>query len=135
MQRYDDILYLPHHVSKKHPQMSIHDRAAQFAPFAALTVHGAAIRETARLTDQKIELDENCKTILDQRLQLIQEQMNAGADPEIKIIYFVEDARKDGGAYVTVSGYVRKIDEYLQAVIMQDSMQIPIKDIVEIMLI
>lgn len=133
-QCYDDIIHLPHHVSRRHPQMSIHDRAAQFAPFAALTAHGAAVRETARLTDRKIELDENCKAVLDQQIQLIQEQLIAGTHPDTDITYFIKDSCKEGGAYVTVSGSVRKIDAYRRAVIMSDSMQIPLEDIAEIVL-
>lgn len=129
---YDDILYLPHHVSKKHPQMSIHDRAAQFAPFAALTAHGAAIRETARLTDRKIELDENSKTMLDQKMQLFQEQLGAGVHPEAEITYFVKDAQKEGGAYVTARGSIRKIDEYLRVIVMEDGSRIAMDDVTEI---
>lgn len=129
---YDDILYLPHHVSKKHSQMSIHDRAAQFAPFAALTAHGAAIRETARLTDRKIELDENSKTMLDQKMQLIQEQLGAGVHPEAEITYFVKDTNKEGGAYVIVRGSIRKIDEYLRVIVMEDGSRIAMDDVTEI---
>lgn len=134
-QCYDDIIQLPHHVSRSHPQMSIHDRAAQFAPFAALTAHGAAVRETARLTDQKIELDENCKAVLDQQIQLIQEQLIAGTHPDADITYFIKDSCKEGGAYVTVSGSIRKIDAYRHRIIMKDGTQIPSGDIAEIRLI
>ncbi|MGI6019193.1 MAG: hypothetical protein ACOX8M_10440 [Marvinbryantia sp.] len=131
-QCYEDILYLPHYVSKQHPQMSRHDRAAQFAPFAALTAHGAAIRETARLTDRKIELDENSKTMLDQKMQLIQEQLGAGIHPETEITYFVKDAIKEGGAYVTVREGIRKIDEYLRMIVTEEGNRIPMDDVIEI---
>lgn len=131
--RYDDILYLPHPVSKTHPQMPISDRAAQFAPFAALTAHGAAIRETARLTDQKIELDENSKTMLDQKMQLLQEQMEAGVHPETEITYFVKDANKEGGAYKSSRGKIRKIDEYFRIIVMEEGIQIALDDVIEIM--
>ena len=99
---YDDIIQLPHHVSSVHPHMSIHDRAAQFAPFAALTGHGAAIAETARLTDEKLELDESQKMVLDQKLLNI---MHNADKKCVSIEYFVKDDRKAGGRYEHVSGY------------------------------
>ncbi len=131
-QRYEDILYLPHHVSKQHPQMSLHDRAAQFAPFAALTAHGAAIRETARLTERKMELDENGKAMLDQRMQMIQEQLGAGICPEAEITYFVKDAAKEGGAYATVRGSICKIDEYSRTIVLAEGGRIAMDDVIEI---
>ena len=107
---YEDIINLPHHVSKTRPQMSMLDRAAQFSPFAALTGYDAAIKETGRLTDEKIELDEDTKAALDMKqaylIEMIDEQ------PEITIIYFLPDARKVGGAYVTVTGNLKRFDEY-----------------------
>lgn len=127
---YDDIIHLPHHVSKKHPQMSISDRAAQFAPFAALTGHGAAIKETARLTDARIELDENAKTILDEKLKIIQETLDER--PEITVTYFQPDEKKAGGRYVSAAGIVKKIDLYRRSVLMEDGRWIPILDIFEI---
>lgn len=127
---YDDIIHLPHHVSKKHPQMSISDRAAQFAPFAALTGHGAAIKETARLTDARIELDENAKTILDEKLRIIQETLDER--PEITVTYFQPDEKKAGGRYVSATGIVKKIDLYRRSVLMEDGRWIPILDIFEI---
>lgn len=127
---YDDIIHLPHHVSKKHPQMSISDRAAQFSPFAALTGHGAAIKETARLTDARIELDENAKTILDEKLRIIQETLDKR--PEITVTYFQPDEKKAGGRYVSATGIVKKIDLYRRSVLMEDGRWIPILDIFEI---
>lgn len=127
---YDDIIHLPHHVSKKHPQMSISDRAAQFAPFAALTGHGAAIKETARLTDARIELDESAKTILDEKLRIIQETLDER--PEITVTYFQPDEKKAGGRYVSATGIVKKIDLYRRSVLMEDGRWIPILDIFEI---
>lgn len=128
--KYDDIIHLPHPVSRTHPRMSGYDRAAQFSPFAALTGHEAAIKETARLTDEKIELDEYEKSRLDEKLQIIAE--NLGADMEVEITYFVPDEKKDGGAYQTVSGCVRKIDRYERVLVLKGEMQIPIEQILKI---
>lgn len=92
MGKYDDIIHLPHHVSAKHPQMPALDRAAQFSPFAALTGYETAIAETARLVDRRIELDENRKEELDEKLQMAREQL--ALEPEIAVTYFVPDAKK-----------------------------------------
>ena len=97
---YDDIINLPHHVSDKHPQMTMHDRAAQFSPFAALTGHNDAIKETARLTDRRIELSEEVKEELSRKLLYIAE--NISDKPVVTISYFVEDKLKQGGEYVTL---------------------------------
>ena len=126
----DDIIHLPHHVSATRPQMPIIDRAAQFTPFAALTGHDAAIKETARLTDERIELDECRKGALSDRLQIIAERMKE--QPEIVITYFQPDARKAGGAYVTAIGAVKKIDEYDRVVLMINGEEIPIDEIINI---
>ena len=124
---YDDIINLPHHVSKKHPPMSALNRAAQFSPFAALTGHDAAIRETARLTDSLIELDENQKEQLDVRLQFIRE--NLEQKPECEIEYFKPDEKKDGGTYVTTRGRIKKFDEYAHQIIFTDGTVLPIEHI------
>lgn len=107
---YEDIIHLPHHVSSKRPQMSMLDRAAQFSPFAALTGYDDAIQETGRLTEQKIELDEETLEKLDERFQILQEHLCE--QPEVRFTYFKPDERKEGGAYLTVSGIVRKIKLY-----------------------
>ncbi len=125
--RYDDIINLPHHVSTKHPHMSALDRAAQFSPFAALTGHDAAIKETARLTDEHMELDEDRKEEIDRQLQEIREHLDES--PEVTITYFVPDERKKGGSYVTVSGRVKKLDEYEGRVIFEDNTSIEIDEI------
>jgi len=130
MGKYDDIISLPHHESTKHPKMSALDRAAQFLPFAALTGHDAAIRETARLTDNKAELDEIRKEELGLHLQLLQEQLIQR--PQVSITYFVPDAKKDGGAYRTITGAIQKIEETWHQVIMENGTVIPISDIFEI---
>ncbi len=127
MGAYDDIINLPHPNSAKHPRMSMIDRAAQFSPFAALTGHGAAIEETARLTDRRIELTEEEKTVLDEKLRLLLETGGEGM-----ITYFLPDERKDGGAYVAKLGTIKKIDPLEGRVILTDRTAIPIKDILEI---
>lgn len=127
---YEDIINLPHHVSTTRPQMSMLDRAAQFSPFAALTGYDAAIKETGRLTDEKIELDEDTKAALDMKqtylIEMIDEQ------PEITIIYFLPDARKAGGAYVTVTGNLKRFDEYERLLILTNGKKIPMDDILNI---
>ena len=127
---YGDIIHLPHHVSATHPQMAAIERAAQFSPFAALTGHGAAIRETARLTDERVELDEGMKNILSNKLQSMADRLKE--HPEIAITYFQQDAKKNGGAYVTVVNTVKKIDEYERVVIMTDGTEISIDEIISI---
>ena len=128
--RYDDIIELPHHVSRKHPQMPLLDRAAQFAPFAALTGHESAIRETARLTEEEIELDENSKELLDFRLQQLQEHLSE--QPEVTVTYFCPDEKKSGGAYETVTGKVKKVDGYAGELVFTDGRRVELKGIVEL---
>ena len=130
MNPYDDIINLPHHTSTSRPHMSAHDRAAQFSPFAALTGYDAAITETGRLTDKRVELDEYRKADLNERLCKIQDQMDE--QPEVSITYFQPDKKKSGGAYITVNGRVKKIDAYERTVVMQDDTKIPIDGIFEI---
>ena len=101
---------LPHHVSKTRPQMPMSDRAAQFAPFAALTGYDSAIKETGRLTDERIELDEGALTALNMRYQLLMDALDE--EPEVEITYFKPDERKAGGAYVTATGAVIKVDDF-----------------------
>ena len=126
---YEDIIHLPHHVSSKRPQMSMLDRAAQFSPFAALTGYDDAIQETGRLTEQKIELDEETLEKLDERFQILQEHL--GEQPEVQFTYFKPDERKDGGTYLTVSGVVRKIKLYEREILLQDGTIIPVDDILK----
>lgn len=130
MNPYDDIINLPRHTSPSRPHMSAYDRAAQFSPFAALTGYGSAITETGRLTDKKVELDEYSKAELNEKLVKIQDQI--AAQPEVLITYFQPDKKKSGGAYITATGCVKKIDAYERTVIMQDATKIPIDDILEI---
>ena len=127
MGKYDDIIHLPRHVSAKHPQMPALDRAAQFSPFAALTGYEAAISETARFVGQRIELDDNKKEELDEKLQMAREQL--AMEPEIAITYFLPDAKKDGGSYVQTIGAIKKLDDIGQRIIMKNGTVIPIRDI------
>ena len=128
--KYDDIIGLPHHVSATRPRMSMIDRAAQFSPFQALTGYGAAIQETGRLTDRKIELSEDERILLDMKQQILLD--NIRECPDVSITYFIPDERKAGGSYVTVTGNVKKIDDYQRLLILTDRAQIPLDEIVDI---
>lgn len=128
--KYDDIIGLPHPTSARHPRMPISDRAAIFSPFAALSGHSAALAETARLTDQKIELDEDTKAELDRKQAILREYLTK--QPEITITWFQPDEKKDGGAYVTVTGRLRKIDEAERALVLLDGTRVPLEDVVGI---
>ena len=125
---YDDIINLPHHVSATHTPMPVADRAAQFSPFAALTGYEDAIDETARLTQEWIELDENEKERLNEKFQQIREQLPT--HPQVIFTYFEPDQKKQGGAYLTVEGRVKKIDEYRGAFILEDGREVLIESIV-----
>jgi hypothetical protein len=125
---YDDIIDLPHHQSAKHPHMSMADRAAQFSSFAALTGHGAAIQETARLTHRKIELDEDEKNALGETLRALIEQLDQ--HPEATITYFLPDPKKDGGAYVTVTGQLKKADTLAKIITLENGTAIPMDCII-----
>lgn len=127
---YDDIINLPHHVSTTRPHMKAINRAAQFSPFAALTGYDAAVKETARLTDVRIELSEDMKVALSDRLQIIADRIKE--HPEIAITYFQPDAKKKGGSYITSISTVKKIDEYERIVVMTDGTAIPIDEIISI---
>lgn len=127
---YADIIDLPHHVSKTRPKMSMHDRAAQFSPFAALTGYDAAIKETARWTDGKVDLDETSKVSLDEKLLFIMSRL--AEKPVVVITYFKKDERKDGGTYEVTEGCIRKVDVYEGSVVMEDRSKIRIEDIINI---
>lgn len=131
---YDDIIHLPHHTSASHSRMPILDRASQFSPFAALTGYEDAIEETGRLTDAWVELDENMTSVLNEKLQIIAEQIAMKKHPDVTITYFVPDANKDknGGAYRSATGVVKKVDEIGHAVILENGTTIVIDRIVEI---
>lgn len=131
MEKYDDIINLPHHVSTKHQRLSMEQRAAQFAPFAALTGYGDAIKETARITEDRIELNDEEKIKLDNKLKKLQN--NISNKPKVIVTYFVPDIRKSGGEYITKVGNLKKIDEYNQLLVLDDKTEIPIKEIIEIL--
>lgn len=125
--KYDEIMGLPHHVSKTRPQMPMSDRAAQFAPFAALTGYDSAIKETGRLTNERIELDEDALTALNVKYQFLMDALDE--EPEIKITYFKPDKRKAGGEYVSAIGAVKKVDDFERLITMQDGTRIPMDDV------
>ncbi len=127
---YNDIMNLPHHVSTKRPQMSMLDRAAQFSPFAALTGYDDAIHETARLTDEKIDLSEEEKEALDRKQQILLEKLSE--HPALAVTYFVPDNKKSGGAYVTKCGNLKKMDRIERMMILIDGTKIPLDDVYDI---
>ena len=145
---YADIINLPHHVSTKRPQMPMSDRAAQFSPFAALTGHEDAIKETGRLTDRKIEMDKESLVKLNMKYQILVEMlagnMSASSSrgtsssgdsaplPLVTITYFKPDDRKAGGAYPSVTGIVKKVDDFEKLLILMDGTKIPMDDIVSL---
>lgn len=127
---YDDIINLPHHVSSTRPHMSMLERAVQFSPFAALTGYGAAIKETERLTDERIELDEDAQALLDMKQAYLIELMPER--PALFVTYFQADERKTGGKYITVNGNLKCIDEYERCIVLTDGRKIPIDDVLNI---
>ena len=128
--RYNEIINLPHHVSKTRPQMPMSDRAAQFAPFAALTGYDSAIKETGRLTDEKIEMDEEALNILNMKFQILVDSLDD--EPEVTFTYFKPDERKAGGAYLEVIGTVKKVDDFERLIVMQNGTKMPMDDILNI---
>ena len=127
---YDDIINLPHHVSSTRPQMSMIDRAAQFSPFAALTGYDAAIKETGRLTDEKIELDEEALSNLNMKFQILFEKLDE--QPDIAITYFKPDETKSGGAYLTTTDKIKNVDEYERIITMAKGTKIPMDDVINL---
>ena len=130
--KYEDIINLPHKQSKTRPRMAIADRAAQFAPFAALTGHNEVIKETARQVGQKIEISEDMKMELNRKIKEIAENVNKPT--EIAIVYFKPDNKKDGGEYITTVSGIQKIDEYRRVIVTENENEIPIDDIIQIYL-
>ena len=128
--RYDDIIHLSRPVSSRRTRMSNYDRAAQFSPFAALTGFEAAIEETGRLTDSRIELDEGGKQLLDEQVHTILDMIHI--QPEVKIVWFQYDERKAGGRYVTTTGRVKKIDTYNEKLLLTDGQSIPMGEIISL---
>lgn len=128
--RYDDIIRLSHPTSTRHPRMPISDRAAIFSPFAALAGHGAAIAETARLTDRRMELDEDSKAKLDLKQQMLAEVIDQ--QPEVTVTWFRPDGRKDGGSYVSTAGRLKKVDCMERVMVLADGTKIPLDDVLDI---
>lgn len=126
---YDDIINLPHHVSARHPQMSLYNRAAQFAPFAALSGHDAAIEETARLTDVQRELTQGERDVLNRKLNCLLQRDDS---PIVEITYFRHDRRKSGGRYCTVTGTIKKVDDIGGRLLLTDGTAIPLSTVSDI---
>ena len=129
-EKYKDMLHLPHPVSATHPRMALQDRAAQFSPFAALAGYDDALRETARRTDRFVELDEDRKQEIDRQISYLQQHLLDTVP--VKIIYFVPDEKKDGGAFVQKTGYVKKLDSYRKTILLTDDTCIDMEKITEI---
>lgn len=129
MDDYSDIINLSRPVSKR-PQMTLEQRSAQFAPFAALTGYEGQVKETARLTNKKIEINEELKEILNKKIQLIQKKIKE--QPQIEITYFIPDSKKDGGKYEIICNTIQKIDMYTNEFVMLDGTRININDIIDI---
>lgn len=128
--KYNDILYLPRPTSAKHPRMPTSDRAAIFSPFAALTGHAGAIAETARLTERKMELDEDAKAVLDLKQQILADKIDER--PEVSVVWFRPDEKKDGGQYVTTTGQLKKVDDIDRVLRLTDGTTIPLDDVLEL---
>lgn len=129
MGKYNDIINLSRPISKR-PRMTLEQRSAQFAPFAALTGYDEQVRETSRLTNEKIEIDDELKSALDIKLQLIREELSI--KPKITINYFVPDLKKNGGSYKIVTSNVKRIDEYKKVIVLENELEIAISEIIDI---
>ena len=127
---YEDISHLPHPTSKKHPRMSMEERAAQFSPFAALTGFGGVIQETGRLTDRRVELGESDRAELERTLNFL--DLQEEEHPLVQVTYFLPDERKEGGSYVTVTGHLKRIDQVEGVLLLQEGVRVPIRDIREV---
>jgi hypothetical protein len=127
---YDDIIHLPHHVSKRHSQMSLYNRAAQFAPFAALTGYEEAIIETARLTAPKVDMMEDNQQLLDRKLALLSYSLRE--QPTVSITYFQPDKKKTGGQYLTITGVIKCIRDSERVILMADGKRVSIDTIINI---
>lgn len=130
IKKYEDVIKFSHPTSKRHPRMTLSERAAQFSPFAALTGYNESVKERERLTKQKIELADDERQILDVKLHFLQAHIKD--ELEIRITYFEPDLYKEGGRYITKRSFIKKIDAYNQMVIMKDNTNIPIKRIIKI---
>ena len=128
--KYSDIINLEHHISKTRPKMSIENRSAQFAPFAALTGYEDMIEEDARYVDEKLEINEDLKDILDVKIIKLRGIINS--KPRVRVVYFEKDLKKDGGKYKTIYERLIKIDDYNNKLIFENQLEINISDLIEI---
>lgn len=128
--KYEDIINLKRPISKKHPPMPLEERAAQFAPFAALTGYEETITETAREVNKRIELDEEAQNTINRKIQELKQQI--ATKPIVSITYFQKDLRKAGGEYITVTEKIRKIDDYKKIIVLENKTEIPIREILDI---
>lgn len=126
--KYDDIINLEHHVSKKHPHMSSEERSAQFAPFSAVTGYEDEVRETARITDNQIEITDEIRKDINEKLNFIKQTPMQN----VAITFFVKDLKKQGGKYETVAGRIKRIDDVGNIVVMEDGTEINMTNIIEI---
>lgn len=124
---YEDIVNLPRHISKVHPQATMADRAARFSPFAAISGYEDMVKEVARVTEERIDITDATKELLNEKMNMIIEFLDE--QPEVTITYFEPDKKKDGGAYVSITGTVKRIDEYERIVLMSNDKKIRIDEI------
>ncbi len=127
---YDDIINLPHHVSAVHKPMSLQSRAAQFAPFAALTGYDEAIVEAARFTDVQVCLDENARELLDRKMAVLRDRIDCR--PQVTVTYFVADRKKDGGHYCTLTGTLTRVDDLMRVLVLDNRIVIPLHDVIDV---
>ncbi len=130
--KYDDILYLPHHVSPTRKRMTMAERAAQFSPFAALVGYEGAVRETGRVTDTKMELSEDEKAVIDRKQQIILAALKRGERPTVTVTFFRPDTKKSGGEYVDFTGVVKRVEETRNILIFTDGTEIPCSDVLDL---
>ena len=127
---YADIIDLPHHEPKTRMRMPRSNRAASFSPFAALSGYDDAVKETARLTDERIEMSEENLNVLNMKYQILVDRLDE--EHEVSFTYFVPDGAKSGGAYVTKQGIVKKVDDFERLITLCDGTRIPMDDILTI---
>jgi len=130
MDKYDDIINLPHYEPKYHPRMSKYKRSAQFAPFAALVGYDEQVQECSRLTDKRLEIDDELKEKINNKLNKINELIKNS--PEVEITYFIPDKKKDGGKYITEKGNVKRIDYINRFIKLTDNKKIILDDLIDI---
>ena len=128
MKDYSDIIDLPHHVSEKHPRMSLYDRAAQFSPFSALSGYESEIAETGRFIEERVRLDEQKKRELDSRMQ----EIITKDSRRIRVFFFIPDERKEGGSYKEIEADINRIDAYKRIIVLSSGDRLPFEDIIDI---